>query len=79
MIQAILAITVLTIMVVTIVQPDHFECGINLQSLHLILYAMIFFVLGVIMFFADLMILYFLKMSQDKKIGFLLHRKKTVR
>jgi hypothetical protein len=78
MIQALLIITVVSVMAINIFQPEHFECGINLQSLHLILYSMIFLVIGVIMLFADLMILYFLKMSKDKKIGFLLHRKKTV-
>lgn len=60
-------------------QPNSMKCGPNLHILHMWLYILGFLVLGVILIYVELLILYFLRLSKDKKLGFLLEKKQSIR
>lgn len=67
---------VVFVLLANFINLGEFGCGINLMSIHLLIYGMIAIYLSIFISYSDLIILYFLKREMEEKIGFLLFRKK---
>ena len=63
------------IFVMVVYQPHSFSCGTDIHSLHLWIYGLIIMILVVLLIYIELILVYFLKLSRDKKIGFLMEKK----
>ena len=55
------------------------HCGPNLHMLHALLYTLGFVMILIILIYVELLIVYMVRMSRDKKLGFLLEKKQSIR
>ena len=65
--------------VIVIYQPHPFSCGTDIHSLHLWIFGLIIVILVILLIYIELILVYFLKLSRDKKIGFLMEKKSLMK
>ena len=76
--ELLTSILIVFVILIHIADIPNFLCGVNLVSVHILIYAFIDVYLLVFILYADLIIFYFMKTEREQKIGFLMERKKEV-
>lgn len=75
----LLVVTTAALLLAAVVQPGSLRCGAGLHALHMWLYVEGLLLLAAVLVYVELLIAYFLRSSRDKRLGFLLEKKRSIR